>query len=104
MGACARALPSLLLALLLTSPPGALGANPGLVVRITDKGLEYGKKCWLSAGLADPLGTRLPWVPAGHRKGALPQAQSRVAFLVRGTGSDSGLITQPLGHSGTYLP
>ncbi|XP_016074871.1 PREDICTED: lipopolysaccharide-binding protein [Miniopterus natalensis] len=41
MGACARALPSLLLALLLTSPPGALGANPGLVVRITDKGLEY---------------------------------------------------------------
>lgn len=65
MGVSARALSSLLLAVLLTSSPGALGANPGLVVRITDKGLEYGKKRWLSAGLADPLGTRLLWVRRG---------------------------------------
>nr|XP_035957484.1 lipopolysaccharide-binding protein isoform X2 [Halichoerus grypus] len=41
MRAMARALPSLLLRLLLTSTPGALGTNPGLVARITDKGLEY---------------------------------------------------------------
>ncbi|XP_058989686.1 lipopolysaccharide-binding protein-like isoform X2 [Mustela lutreola] len=37
----AGALPSLLLRLLLTSTPGALGTNPGLVARITDKGLQY---------------------------------------------------------------
>ncbi|XP_021544951.1 lipopolysaccharide-binding protein [Neomonachus schauinslandi] len=41
MRAMAWALPSLLLRLLLTSTPGALGTNPGLVARITDKGLEY---------------------------------------------------------------
>uniref|UniRef100_A0ABI8A2Q5 Lipopolysaccharide-binding protein n=1 Tax=Felis catus TaxID=9685 RepID=A0ABI8A2Q5_FELCA len=41
MRALAGALPSLLLRLLLTSSPEALGANPGLVARITDKGLEY---------------------------------------------------------------
>ncbi|CAK6447668.1 unnamed protein product [Pipistrellus nathusii] len=41
MGAAARVLPSLLLGLLLTSSPGALGANPGLVARITDRGLQY---------------------------------------------------------------
>ncbi|XP_029773312.1 lipopolysaccharide-binding protein isoform X1 [Suricata suricatta] len=41
MKALAGALPSLLLRLLLTSTPEALGANPGLVARITDKGLEY---------------------------------------------------------------
>ncbi|XP_034861586.1 lipopolysaccharide-binding protein [Mirounga leonina] len=41
MRAMARALPSLLLRLLLTSTPGTLGTNPGLVARITDKGLEY---------------------------------------------------------------
>ncbi|KAM9682297.1 lipopolysaccharide-binding protein isoform 1-T1 [Dama dama] len=34
-------LPSLLLGTLLTFTSGALGANPGLVVRITDRGLEY---------------------------------------------------------------
>uniref|UniRef100_A0AAA9TU64 Lipopolysaccharide-binding protein n=1 Tax=Bos taurus TaxID=9913 RepID=A0AAA9TU64_BOVIN len=34
-------LPSLLLGTLLTFTSGALGANPGLVVRITDQGLEY---------------------------------------------------------------
>lgn len=36
--------------------PEALGVNPGLVARITAKGLEYGKKLWPSAGLADLLG------------------------------------------------
>lgn len=55
MGVSGRALPSLLLAVLLTSLPGARGANPGLVVRITDKGLAYGKKRWLSAGLVTRL-------------------------------------------------
>ncbi|XP_045376904.2 lipopolysaccharide-binding protein isoform X2 [Camelus bactrianus] len=41
MGALAGALPSLLLGMLLMSAPETLGANPGLVVRITNKGLEY---------------------------------------------------------------
>ncbi|XP_066243930.1 lipopolysaccharide-binding protein [Saccopteryx leptura] len=41
MEASARALLSLLLGLLLQSSSGALGASPGLVARITDKGLEY---------------------------------------------------------------
>ncbi|KAF6088241.1 lipopolysaccharide binding protein [Phyllostomus discolor] len=41
MPASARALASLLLGLLLTSAPGALGVRPGLVARITAKGLEY---------------------------------------------------------------
>ncbi|XP_002915194.1 lipopolysaccharide-binding protein [Ailuropoda melanoleuca] len=41
MRALAGALLSLLLRALLTSTPHALGANPGLVARITDKGLEY---------------------------------------------------------------
>ncbi|XP_036758197.2 lipopolysaccharide-binding protein [Manis pentadactyla] len=41
MANSARALPPLLLGLLLMSAPGALGANAGLVARITDKGLEY---------------------------------------------------------------
>ncbi|XP_059562111.1 lipopolysaccharide-binding protein isoform X2 [Myotis daubentonii] len=41
MGAPARVLPSLLLGLLLASSPGAPGANPGLVARITDQGLQY---------------------------------------------------------------
>lgn len=56
MAALARALSFLLLGLLLTFFPGSLGVNPGLVARITDKGLEYGKKLWPSAGLADLLG------------------------------------------------
>nr|XP_019605804.1 PREDICTED: lipopolysaccharide-binding protein-like [Rhinolophus sinicus] len=41
MGASTRALSLLLLGLLLASFPGALGTNPGLVARITNKGLEY---------------------------------------------------------------
>ncbi|XP_036899940.1 lipopolysaccharide-binding protein-like isoform X2 [Sturnira hondurensis] len=41
MWASARALASLLLGLLLSSSPGTLGAHPGLVARITAKGLEY---------------------------------------------------------------
>eukprot|EP00069_Balaena_mysticetus_P002123 bmy_15746T0 len=41
MGTSAGALSSLLLGMMLTYTPGALGANPGLVARITDKGLEY---------------------------------------------------------------
>nr|XP_003411590.1 lipopolysaccharide-binding protein [Loxodonta africana] len=44
MGAWAGALPFLLLGLLLTSTPRAHSANPGLVARITDKGLEYAAK------------------------------------------------------------
>lgn len=51
MANSARALPPLLLGLLLMFAPGALGANAGLVARITDKGLEYGKKLWQLAGL-----------------------------------------------------
>lgn len=101
MGASARALSFLLLGLLLTSFPGALGANPGLVTRITDKGLEYGKKLWPLAGLADLLGTRLLWVPWGHQRGTLSQAvwPSQPGVL----GSDSGLVTQALCHLGIYL-
>ncbi|XP_004687006.1 PREDICTED: lipopolysaccharide-binding protein [Condylura cristata] len=49
MGVSAGALLSLLLAVLLTVPPGALGASPGLVARITDKGLEYAAKEGLQA-------------------------------------------------------
>lgn len=49
----------LLLGLLLAFSPEALGVNPGLVARITAKGLEYGKKLWPSAGLADLLGLAL---------------------------------------------
>ncbi|KAM5177424.1 lipopolysaccharide-binding protein isoform 2-T2 [Callospermophilus lateralis] len=41
MAALARALLAVLLGILLTPAPGALGTNPGLVARITDKGLEY---------------------------------------------------------------
>ncbi|XP_006874801.1 PREDICTED: lipopolysaccharide-binding protein [Chrysochloris asiatica] len=44
MGALAGALSSLLLGLLLTSTPRAHSATPGLVARITDKGLEYAAK------------------------------------------------------------
>ncbi|KAM6147847.1 lipopolysaccharide-binding protein [Erethizon dorsatum] len=42
MGVLPGPLLSLLLGLLLTSAPAVLGANPGLVARITDKGLAYG--------------------------------------------------------------
>lgn len=44
MKAGARPLLSTLVGLLLLSIPGTQGANPALVARITDKGLEYGKK------------------------------------------------------------
>ncbi|XP_007932939.1 lipopolysaccharide-binding protein [Orycteropus afer afer] len=44
MGSWIGALPCLLLGLLLTSTPRAHSANPGLVARITDKGLEYAAK------------------------------------------------------------
>ncbi|KAM7127101.1 lipopolysaccharide-binding protein [Molossus nigricans] len=60
MGASARALPPLLLAVLLTSFPGALGANPGLVVRITDKGLEYVAKEGLVVLQSELLRITLP--------------------------------------------
>ena len=65
----AGTLPSLLLGTLLTFAFGALGANPGLVVRITDQGLEYGREPRLSAGLADPLGPRLLWGQLGTQRG-----------------------------------
>ncbi|KAM6163848.1 lipopolysaccharide-binding protein [Rhynchocyon petersi] len=48
MRSWAGALPSLLLGLQLTSTLPALGANPGLVARITDKGLDYAAKEMLS--------------------------------------------------------
>lgn len=101
MGTSTRILGFLLLGLLLTSFPGALGTNPGLVVRITDKGLEYGKKLWLSAGLADLLGTRLLWMWRGHRWGTFPQAvwPSQPGF----PGSGSDLITRPRSHLGTDM-
>ncbi|XP_006881773.1 PREDICTED: lipopolysaccharide-binding protein-like [Elephantulus edwardii] len=44
MGAWAGGLPSLLLGLLFSSTQWTHGANPGLVARITDKGLEYAAK------------------------------------------------------------
>ncbi|XP_048205135.1 lipopolysaccharide-binding protein [Perognathus longimembris pacificus] len=44
MGASADALPPILLGLLLAVTPGTLSANPGLVARITSKGLEYAAK------------------------------------------------------------
>lgn len=62
MATLTRTLSFLLLGLLLPCLPGALGTNPGLVARITDKGLQYGKELWLSAGLAGLFGTRLLWV------------------------------------------
>uniref|UniRef100_A0A2K5H7W0 Lipopolysaccharide-binding protein n=1 Tax=Colobus angolensis palliatus TaxID=336983 RepID=A0A2K5H7W0_COLAP len=60
MGALAGALPSILLALLLTSTPEALGANPGLVARITDKGLEYAAQEGLLALQSELLRIMLP--------------------------------------------
>ncbi|GAB5569204.1 lipopolysaccharide-binding protein [Prionailurus iriomotensis] len=60
MRALAGALPSLLLRLLLTSSPEALGANPGLVARITDKGLEYVAHEGLVTLREELLGITLP--------------------------------------------
>lgn len=86
MRALAGALPYLLLRLLLTSTPEALGANPGLVARITDKGLEYGKK--LSAGLRGPAGHQAARGRVEDTDGALS--------LPRGGELRSGLVTHPL--------
>ncbi|XP_073930842.1 lipopolysaccharide-binding protein isoform X2 [Castor canadensis] len=44
MGILTSTLPPILLGFLLMSTLGALGANPGLVARITNKGLEYAAK------------------------------------------------------------
>lgn len=80
-------LPSLLLGTLLTFTSGALGANPGLVVRITDQGLEYGREPRLSAGLADLLGPRLLWGQLGTQRGLSPSGWCRLpgqAALARG--------------------
>lgn len=71
-------LPSLLLGTLLTFTSGALGANPGLVVRITDQGLEYGRELRLSAGLADLLGPRLLWGQLGTQRGLFPSGWCRL--------------------------
>lgn len=71
MKVLAGVLSSLLLRFLLTSIPGALGTNPGLVVRITDKGLEYGKKLWLLAGLGRPAGRQTALHTVGDTNGAL---------------------------------
>ncbi|XP_004630958.1 lipopolysaccharide-binding protein isoform X2 [Octodon degus] len=49
MGVLPGPLPSLLLGLLLTSAAAVLGANPGLVARITDKGLSYAAQEGLAA-------------------------------------------------------
>ena len=71
MRAWAGALPSLLLRLLLTPTHGALGANPGLVARITDKGLEYGKKLRPLAALGGSAGHQTALGAAGDTDGAL---------------------------------
>uniref|UniRef100_A0A8C0QZT5 Lipopolysaccharide-binding protein n=1 Tax=Canis lupus dingo TaxID=286419 RepID=A0A8C0QZT5_CANLU len=60
MKVLAGVLSSLLLRFLLTSIPGALGTNPGLVVRITDKGLEYVAKEGLVALQKKLLSITLP--------------------------------------------
>lgn len=72
MKVLAGVLSSLLLRFLLTSIPGALGTNPGLVVRITDKGLEYGKKLWLLAGLGPPAGRQTALHTVGDTNGRSP--------------------------------
>ncbi|XP_037667987.1 lipopolysaccharide-binding protein [Choloepus didactylus] len=54
------ALPSLLLGLLLASTPGTLGTNPGLVARVTDKGLEYAAREGLLALQSELHRIRLP--------------------------------------------
>lgn len=78
MRTSARALASLLLALLLTSSLGALGVRPGLVARITAKGLECGKARWPSLGRL----TRSAPGCSGHGRG------TQARFL--GPGWDSG--------------
>lgn len=95
----AGTLPSLLLGTLLTFTSGALGANPGLVVRITDRGLEYGREPWLSAGLADLLGPRLLWGQLGTQRGLSPSGWLQ-ASRSGSPGSGSGLVTQLLGRVG----
>ncbi|XP_012382701.2 lipopolysaccharide-binding protein [Dasypus novemcinctus] len=54
------ALPSLLLGLLLAGTPGAHGANPGLVARVTAKGLEYAAREGLLALQRELHRIRLP--------------------------------------------
>ncbi|XP_008054712.1 lipopolysaccharide-binding protein [Carlito syrichta] len=75
MGSLAGTLLSILLGLLLTSTPRALSANPGLVARITNKGLEYAAKEGLLAlqrelrriTLPDFTGDfKIPHVGRGH--------------------------------------
>jgi hypothetical protein len=66
MGILTSTLPPILLGFLLMSTLGALGANPGLVARITNKGLEYGKKpCWWHQTALGTAGSQtgfcLPW-------------------------------------------
>ena len=95
----AGTLPSLLLGTLLTFTFGALGANPGLVVRITDQGLEYGREPRLSAGLADLLGPRLLWGQLGTQRGLSPSGWLQ-ASRSGSPGSGSGLVTQLLGRVG----
>ncbi|XP_045384550.1 lipopolysaccharide-binding protein isoform X3 [Lemur catta] len=60
MRVLAGALLSILLGWLLTSTLGALGANPGLVTRITNKGLEYAARKGLLALEQELHGTTLP--------------------------------------------
>ncbi|XP_069351596.1 lipopolysaccharide-binding protein [Eulemur rufifrons] len=60
MRVLAGALLPALLGWLLTSTPGALGANPGLVARITNKGLEYAARKGLLALEQELRGTTLP--------------------------------------------
>lgn len=96
MAASARALSFLLLGLLLTFSPGALDVNPGLVARITDKGLEYGKKLWPSARRADLLGL------APGCSGYCGGTGWASSLRRRGLPSQAALV-RTLCHLGTYL-
>lgn len=74
---------STLLGLLLLSIPGTRGANPALVARITDKGLEYGEKS--KYRLAWEVGHRAHYGCGGH----CPSGREP-AMWVCGNSCDSG--------------
>ncbi|NP_001182648.1 lipopolysaccharide-binding protein precursor [Oryctolagus cuniculus] len=82
MGTWARALlGSTLLSLLLAAAPGALGTNPGLITRITDKGLEYAAREGLLALQRKLLGVTLPDFDGDFRIKHLGRAQYKFYSL-----------------------